>query len=96
MFVHSELQLKGQQLPRESSSHGEGRRRANTFLPSACVVSPNIPLAEVSHLSKFKIKGQGDKLHLFVRGTAKHHSNGYSYRGVKDWGDNSVHHTDVP
>lgn len=66
MFVHSKHRVKGQQPPRESSFHGESRRRANTFLPPACVVSPNIPLAEASHVAKFKFKGRRGKLCFFV------------------------------
>lgn len=79
MFVHSEHRLKGQELPRESSFHGEGGRKRNMFLLSACVMLPNTPLAEASHVAKFKIKGQGGKLYLFVRGTAKLYSNRDSY-----------------
>lgn len=79
VFVDSEHRLMEKQIPRESSFHGEGRRRKNTMSPSACVVSLNIPLAEASHIAKFKIKRQGDNLCLFVRGTAKRHGNGHSY-----------------
>lgn len=59
MFVHSEHKLKGQQQPKESFSHWEGRRRTNTCLPSACAVSPNILLAEVSHVARFPNQGAG-------------------------------------
>lgn len=50
------------------------------YFPSACVVSPNSPLAEASHVAKFKIKGEGDKLCLSVRGIAKLHGNGATWR----------------
>lgn len=85
-------QAEGQQLPRESCFHGE-RRRANTFLPSACVMSPNISLARASCMAKFKIKEQGGKLSFFVRGTAKLHGNGRSYR--ERWRSQAIIHCSI-
>lgn len=59
MYLDSEQRLIGKQIPRGNAFHGEGRRRANTFFPSACVVSPYLPLAEASHVAKLKNQGIG-------------------------------------
>lgn len=49
MFLDSEI-------PGEVLSVVKAEEGQTHAFPSACVISPNIPLAEASHVAKFKIK----------------------------------------
>lgn len=66
VFVHSEHKSKGQQLPRRGFF--SWRRQKGKHISTFCLCCYLIS-CWLRHVQKFKIKGQGGKLCLFMRGT---------------------------